>query len=582
MKPKIRTQFIPRREFLRDGMLITAGLYVSDHMEGMGANIKTNGPVYPVQLGADIGLGNDLSSERVSKLFELLEQWKITYADIHIRPITNAGSQNTILMGERIALIDRYMRQHNISYTLNVEAPNFGVSAEITPGINDYDQPGGLHRWDLRMEWLRPVIPPVVPEPPVFQGIVYDECEHMQLSNNLPAGSVPGQKGKLEFDRPFLLNTHGMDLEIAYDQLVIACRRLREEHYEGRVPLNTEQVWPDMFHIFAHAGWNICPKLLKEGLSSVVMSIALGAAIQYQDRTHLKISPDLWKFESCPGHSIEALRSALLMAYWLGAETIYVESLNYQGTTVRHPDAVTPGTLLYQQDNGEFEVTPYGNVFRDFAQEYVPNKPRPITWRDYRPRIALIRLPDGGWGQSPPDAEWEEYPSRDRLLGNREHPLDKAASEWLYVWPILTHQVAKPGAISLWNKWVYPVKNDFFVPIDSVAVFDHLVEGPVLDSVECFIVSGHALSEKTFKAIKAGVEKGATCIIAKRLYDQYTRELLPGNWLVVTSFLDPRITRILAPFLGPPNMARFRFANHTVEFEKGSSPDQIEVRVNKR
>jgi len=120
---------------------------------------------------------------------------------------------------------------------------------------------------------------------------------------------------------------------------------------------------------------------------------------------------------------------------------------------------------------------------------------------------------------------------------------------------------------------------DFFVPIDSVAVFDHLVEGPVLDSVECFVVCGHALSAKTFEAIRARVNKGATCIIARLLYVQHTGEQLAGNWLVVDSFLDPRIVQTLAPFLGPPDVARFRFASHVVEFEKGSRPDQIEVKV---
>jgi hypothetical protein len=176
----------------------------------------------------------------------------------------------------------------------------------------------------------------------------------------------------------------------------------------------------------------------------------------------------------------------------------------------------------------------------------------------------------------------EEYPSRDRLLGNREHPLDKAASEWLYVWPVLTHQAAHPGAITIWNHWVYPERLDFFIPIDSVAVFDHQVEGPVLDSVECFIVCGHALSAQTFQAIRNRVSKGATCIIAKRLYDLHTRETLPGDWMVVDSFVDKRIAQKLEPFLGPPDVARFRFARHVVEFVKGSKPDGIEVRVTER
>ena len=74
----------------------------------------------------------------------------------------------------------------------------------ITPGVNEYDHPGGLHHWRLRMEWLRPILPPAVPGPPAFQGIVYDECEHMQLSNNKFSNQAA------TFDKPFLVNTHGM------------------------------------------------------------------------------------------------------------------------------------------------------------------------------------------------------------------------------------------------------------------------------------------------------------------------------------------------------------------------------------
>ena len=133
-------------------------------------------------------------------------------------------------------------------------------------------------------------------------------------------------------------------------------------------------------------------------------------------------------------------------------------------------------------------MTPYGAVVRDFAKQYVPAHPRPITWRDYKPRVAIVRFPDGGWGQYGDDIK-TGCPSRNRLLGNREHPMDAEAAEWLQVWSILTHSVTRPGAISYYNKVVYPEEihnffaegtHEFFVPVDSVAVFDHLVTGPVL------------------------------------------------------------------------------------------------------
>ncbi len=314
------------------------------------------------------------------------------------------------------------------------------------------------------------MLPPARPAPPALVAITYDECEHMLLSNNKYANNPSNT-----FDRPFLVNTHGLPLTTAYDRLVAEAKRVREGHYRNRVRLQTEQVWPDLFHIFARAGWTITPKLLKENLSSVVMAIALGAAIQYEDAdTALWASPDLWNGGSYPGHSPEALRSALLMAYWLGAEAIYVENLDFHKWTPRHPLAAPTGSLLAWIDPEHYEVTPHGRVVREVYRDYVPRHPRMIRWQDYDPRVAIIRLPDGGWGQ--PD---DKVASRNRLLGNRDMPLDVAASEWLYVWPILTHGAARPGAISSANPAVYPKGiEEFFVPIDSVAVFDHYVTAP--------------------------------------------------------------------------------------------------------
>jgi methylase of polypeptide subunit release factors len=83
----------------------------------------------------------------------------------------------------------------------------------------------------------------------VLVAITYDECEHMLLSNNKYANSPTN-----DFDRPFLVSTHGLPLTVAYDRLVAEAARLRVEHYRNRVRLQTEQVWPDLFHIFARAG----------------------------------------------------------------------------------------------------------------------------------------------------------------------------------------------------------------------------------------------------------------------------------------------------------------------------------------
>ncbi len=510
--------------------------------------------------------------------YQALDELGAQLVCLHLPCVTDKGEHNSEETAKRIQEIDAAMRAHGLNYLLDVEGSNFISSIEITPGVNEFDHPDGTHHWDLRMEWLNPVLPPEKAGPPALASITYDEIEHMILSNNKFANSP-----KNDFDKPYWVNTHGMPLPEAYKRLVESARLVRE-HYQGKVLPQTEQVWPDLFHIFARAGWIIGPKLLKEHLSSAVMSIALGAAIQYkQDCGGFWCSPDLWNAGIYPGHSPEALRSAMLMSYWLGAETIYVENLDYDSPGPRHPLSTPKGSLIAWSDPQNYVLTNYGQVFREFTKEYAPSHPRTIRWQDYDPRVAIIRLPDGGWGQFSAGSGHGESEARNRLLGNREMPLDEPASEWLYVWPILTHGVARPGAISTGNPFIYPKQvEDFFVPIDSVAVFDHEVGAESLRNIECMVVCGHALSAGAFDAIAERTASGATCIIARRLYDAHAKGPLPGAWVIIDDFKAPELKSALEPFLGPPDVARFRFKNNIVEFRKTDTPDRIEVQVNER
>lgn len=517
-------------------------------------------------LGVDNAGSSKAASPGDAAAAKALKELGVNFVVYHIHPVTNHGPDNAEKTRLRISAIDAAMRENGFRYTLNNETPNFVKIVELESGVNEFAHPDGTHRWDLRMDWLRPLLS----NGPEFMGITYDECEHMQLTSNQFARHPDGEP----FDAPFLVDTSGKDMETAFNRLVAKCKSLTKRHYEGRVTLSTEQVWPDMFHVFARAGWTITPKILKENLSSVAMAVSLGAALQYQD-TGLDwwVSPDLWCKANYPGHSPEALRSALLMGYWLGAGALYVENLDFGPYGTPHPLAPAKGSLISWNEDGSHEMTPYGEVVREFYSSYVPQHPRQHSWRDYRPRVAIVRLPDGDWGQ-------RGTFFRDRLLGNRKHPSDEISREWLDVWPILTHGAARPGAISINNEAIYPEYPwPFFVPIDSVAVFDHLVSGSVLDSVECFIVCGHALSKRTFEEISKRVGDGATCIISRWLYAEHTSGKLQGKWVVLDSFTDPAVAAALKPFLGPPDVARFRFKDFTVEFQAGDDKDSVSVKT---
>ena len=537
----------------------------------------------PVSLGVDDGgsyhwFGHHKLNWEQPAWYAALDELGAKLVSVHFWPVSDAGERSSELTKARLVGLDDQMRRRGLRYTLNVELSNWMPKLEITPGINEFEHPGGTHHWGIRMEWLSAVLPPERPGPPALAAITYDECEHMLLSNNKYANSPANT-----FDKPFLASTHGLPLLEGYNRLSEQAQRIREEHYAGRVRVQTEQVWPDLFHLFAGAGWTVTPKLLKENMAFVVMPIAMGAALQYREAgSALWASPDLWNRGAYPGHSPAALRSALLAGYWLRAEVVYVENLDFNKWSPRHPAAEKEGSLVHWTSPEEYQLTVHGRVFRDFAREYVPANPRPIRWQDYDPKVAIIRLPDGGWGQFTP-AGGGELESRNRLLGNRDHPMDDPAGEWLEVWPILTHGAARRGAISYNNPLVYPQGvGQFFTPIDSVAVFDHTVGAAPLKNIECMVVCGHELSAPTFAAIRERVAAGATCIIARRLYDRHAPGELSGKWLVVDQFSDPRVAEWLRPFVGPPDVARFRFRRHVVEFRRGTGPDDITVQVSPR
>jgi hypothetical protein len=198
--------------------------------------------------------------------FQALRDLGATDLVTHVLPQFQTDAK---AMGRLLVEMDEALRRHGITYAINNESGNWNESVELTPGRNEYEHPGDIHRWDLRMEWLNPLLAPGQ-SAPAFRGIVYDECDHMLLSNNRFANKTH------TFDKPFLVNTTDLNLETAFDKLVEAAAAVRTGHYEGRVQLYTEQVWPDLYHLFARAGWSIAPKELKEGITPVVLSVALG------------------------------------------------------------------------------------------------------------------------------------------------------------------------------------------------------------------------------------------------------------------------------------------------------------------
>ncbi|MCE5231637.1 hypothetical protein LLG95_18825 [bacterium] len=533
---------------------------------------------HPIMLGIDMAGSYHIYDAKMEywshePYYQAVNELGGQFINIHLYPELGYGDWNSTKTLEKIGRMDAGMRAHGLKYQLNNEDANFYEVAEITPGVNEYTLVGGLHRWDFRMAWLNPIL-----DSPAFMGVVYDEADHMQIENNRYPVNVLDPGPPNEYDVPYLVNTWGMPVPQAWAALANMAANLRTSHYQNRVPLFPEQLWTGMSHIWARAGWTLQPKIMKETITAPVLADNLGAGLQYADRTKLYICCDLHRWYDFPGHSPAALKSALLTAYWIGADAVFVENMDWMESPSRFAGS-DPGGLVAWSDPTHYTVTQHGAVVKDFYKNYVPAHPRNVDWRNFRPRVAIVRLPDSDWGRN----TWNFF--RDRLLGNPDTPSNARSQEWLNLWPILTHG-AMGKSTSIYNNVVYPgydVENcgkpGFFVPIDSVAVFDHTVTGPVLDSVKCFVVCGYGLEAATFNDIKARVAAGATCIISRYLYSQYATGTLPGDWLIVDQFTDSRIATKLAPFLGEANVARYRFQDQVVEFKPTATPDELTVTV---
>ena len=264
-----------------------------------------------------------------------------------------------------------------------MELANWTPDLKLAPLPEMLNHADGTHRWDLPMTWLNQLLPPQRAGAPGLLGINCDEGEHNQLQGNLYVFVTPW----MSFDRPYYLVTDGMSMKRGLRRAGGAGAMAQgNASTRGGCAMISEQVWPDMFHIFARAGWTVAPKILEENFAPVMLSAALGAALQYQDSgTDLWVLNEIGRVRHFPGWPPAALRSALLMGYWIGASTLYVENLDFlrQRPTPPHPLATQrKSALLWWDDPDHYGITKHGLVVQDFFKNYVPSHPRSITWRD--------------------------------------------------------------------------------------------------------------------------------------------------------------------------------------------------------
>jgi hypothetical protein len=413
-----------------------------------------------------------------------------------------------------------------------------------------------------------------------FLGVLFDELMHVRLLFPEFGGPQPA---------PLLADAKRFrDLGDAHDRTVEGLERLdRAMKSHGAPQVIATEVWPALLHAAARAGMTPCPKICKEFYSSVSLAVGLGAALQY-DRP-LWVDVDMWHFAAVPGHPPDEVRANLQLAYWIGADVAYLEGCGYNlfGGGGQGP----PFSLVNVIDTERYQLTPHGEMLKEFCTRYLPANPRPWTFRDVRPDIAIIRFDDTDVGQK----SW----GADKLYGTTALKPDRDTAAWFGLWNVLTWgrtgadgiawfkpSVPHPRADERYHRDVAPsylsdpahAAHTFFVPLRGAVVFDHTVGYERLKDIPLLFLTGKLVSAETMAAVRRRVAEGALCVAWGPLASangiegwasgvKVVREGR-GRFVLTDDFQAPEAVRVYRRFLGKPDEIRYRFAGRVVVLKR--------------
>ena len=424
-----------------------------------------------------------------------------------------------------------------------------------------------------------------------FLGVVFDELEHARLINNYAS-------------EPLADFARFESLPQAYEETLAGLERLSAKFAGADAPVVATHIFPVLLHPAARAGFHVCPKICKELYSPVSLAIGMGAAKQYG--RELWADCDLWFWDLLPGHSPEELRSNLLLAYWLGADRVYVEGAGFNLKPVGKQGI--PFSLLTLIDQETYQLTPHGEVLRAFCRDYVPTHPREWTFRDVLPDIAIIRFEDTCHGQR---YTVEHFP--DRLYGSDKLKSDADTEAWLGIWNLLTFGRTGRDGLTFFKAWVGPSGyqravepgfwpsyltrpaqsglHHFFAPLRGTVVYDHTVGREQLEGVPLLFLTGVGVTGETMEAIRGCVEAGAVCVawgpLARRHgFPEWAGgvQVVPsgaGRFVLTDDFGKMQVYDQIKTLIGRPDEIRYRFRQGEVSL-RPTSADGIEAEVTLR
>jgi len=432
-----------------------------------------------------------------------------------------------------------------------------------------------------------------------FKGVVFDELAHISVINS---NLYHISKDFCMIKEPNKIN----NLHEAYDATYMGYLNLRKKYEEMNTSVVATHIWPILNHVAAKAGLTPCPKICKELYSPVSLSLGLGAAKQYG--TELWVDCDLWYYALVPGHGSEEFKSNLLLAYWLGADRIYIEGSGFNLHEMGKQGV--PFSMMKLIHDKRYQLTEHGEVLKWFCRTYIPEHPRPWTFRDIVPDVVIIRKDDTCHGQ-----RFGNY-FPDHLFGVPTLHSTPDTEAWLGLWNLLTyHKTGSDGLTyfkggyalpdfeeSGWSKDIYGTagwesyasrpftasQHSFFAPLNGAVVYDHTANYELIKDAKLIFVTGIEVTESTMKAIKRCVKEGAICIGWHNLMKEHgfeldglhvkTIEYGKGQFVITDDFENGEVYGIVAKYLNTPNEISYRFGNNRVILRK-ITENKVEVNV---
>ncbi|MHB1463056.1 MAG: hypothetical protein ACYC1M_17330 [Armatimonadota bacterium] len=425
---------------------------------------------------------------------------------------------------------------------------------------------------------------------PLCTGVLLDEPEHIRL---LWRGNSTKAPKLAETD-------DAKDLFEAHDRVVAGWKALGDKYRSwGIKNLTSTHVWPVLLSVAAEGGWNPAPKICKEFYSPVSLAIGMGAALQYDKP--LMVDCDLWFWDLLPGHTPEEYRSNLLLAYWSGADGVYTEGAGHNFQPAGRQGL--PHSLMAKISDAEYALSPHGEILKWFIKEYIPTHPRVWSFRDIKPDIAIIRFDDSCYGQRH-NGIWMP----DALYGSVKLHSDADTEAIFQVWNVLTGGETGIDGISKYratssmsSSWatfyhqrdsyltrpMMANSHNFFVPLNNVVVFDDNVSAERLSEIPCLVLTGKRISPKTWLAVQARVQQGATCVIWAPLAaklglkpaEGVTKHPMGKGMIWITD--DFGLTQsdiVLGQFRGRADQIRYRFTHGEVVLKQVDA-NKVEVQT---